>query len=176
MNICDVVECELEAEVGRSLCQKHLRRFIDGLVYEEGDLLYDHCMKGHILIAENIRWEGGAKGKKRRRCIQCLRIKAKRQAKNKIDVVEPPAPYRPADVSLSNAIDDFEEAKRHLASKCYDSPEEYMDWDEPPTPEKARELCAGCPLAQACGNYAIAAQEWHGVWGGFVIHEGKRLV
>ena len=35
----------------------------------------------------------------------------------------------------------------------------------------ARKLCGMCPAKQACAEYAIAAPETHGVWGGLTPRE-----
>jgi hypothetical protein len=177
--ICIVLECEQFEEDSRGLCAGHLRRYVEGLVYtnESGDMV-DHCHNDHELVEENIRWESSGKnGKRRRRCRECLRAKARRQSKNAIKVVEVPKPYRPNDLVLTQAIRDFEEAQKHVTAKCHDNPGPWMDWDEDsvPTKAEAEALCHGCPLVKACANYAKAAQETHGVWGGNVVHEGVWL-
>lgn len=60
--------------------------------------------------------------------------------------------------------------------KCKDNPGPYMDFDEPPTPEEAEALCAGCPIIELCFERAIANHEKFGVWGGFVFVNGKPQV
>lgn len=175
--ICIVIECELLEEDSRGFCQQHLRRYVEGLVYENeaGDMV-DHCHQDHELVEANIRWESSGKnGKRRRRCRECLRLKARRQNKNALKVVEVPKPYRPNDLTLTQAIRDFEEAQKHVDGKCKANPGPWMDWEEPPTQQEAERLCHGCPLVKACPNYARAAQETHGVWGGHVVHEGVWL-
>lgn len=174
---CVVAECEQIEEDSRGFCLLHLRRWIDGHVYEDVDgTYYDHCNKGHPLAGDNLRWESsGRGGKRRRRCRQCLRDKAKRQARSHITEVEIPRPYRPQDLTLTQAIADFDKAQNAVDAKCRGNPGPYVDWDEPPTAEEAAKLCGGCPLIKACANYALAARETHGVWGGNVIHEGKWL-
>lgn len=174
---CTVAECAQLEEDSRGFCALHLRRWIEGLVYEEEDgELYDHCRRGHILAGENLRWESSGKGgKRRRRCRQCLRDKARRLSGAQLPEVEVPKPYRPDDETLTQAILDFEEAQTRITAKCKGKPGPYMDWDEPPAPEEAEEMCRGCPLLKACENFAIASRQTHGVWGGKVIHEGKWL-
>ena len=178
---CIVLECNNLEEDSRHLCAQHLKRWVQGQVYENEDgELVDHCLKNHPLYGENVRWESsGKKGKKRRRCRECLREKAQRQAKNTIVTVEIPAPYRPTDLTLTRAIEDFEEAKKYVRPKCKDDPAKWTDWgdeDEPrqdvPSEQEAAELCHGCPLQRACGNYAEASQQYHGVWGGRVRFQG----
>lgn len=175
--ICVVIECDNFEEDSRGYCAAHLRRYVEGLVYENeaGDIV-DHCRQDHELIESNIRWESSGKnGKRRKRCRECLREKARRQSKNAIKVVEVPKPYRPNDLVLTQAIRDFEEAQKHVAAKCKDNPGPWMDWEDPPTAAEAAAQCHGCPLAKACENYARAAQETHGIWGGRVVHEGVWL-
>jgi len=36
----------------------------------------------------------------------------------------------------------------------------------------ARALCSGCPRRVECLEYGIATNSW-GIWGGFVLHEGR---
>jgi hypothetical protein len=169
---CGVLECE-NLQESRGMCIQHIRRFIQKLVYENEDgVLVDHCQNDHELAGDNVRWEPSGAGSKRRRCRACLRARGRNQARTKLAQVEPPEPFRPDDEELSQAISDFEEAKAAVDAKCRDNPGPYMDWEKPPTPAEARALCAGCPLLQACGNYRIAAQEWHGIWGGVIVNEG----
>jgi hypothetical protein len=181
MILCIVAECPNLEDDSRGFCSQHLKRWLAGQVYEdENGQLVDHCIKDHALVGDNVRWESSGKsGKKRRRCRECLRLKAQRQAKNALTVVEIPQPYRPQDLTLTQAIRDFNDAQEvaGVDAKCKDNPGPYMDWDEDsiPTRERAAELCSGCPFLRACGNHAIAAQEPHGIWGGRVVHEGVWL-
>ena len=174
---CQVQECGELAE-SRGFCRLHLRRWIDGLTREDDDGNFiDYCIREHALVGDNVRWEAtGKRGGKRRRCRECLRAKAKRQARNHAaEEPKPPKPYRPEDETLTKAIDDFELAQELIPGKCQNNPGPYMDWEEPPTQAEADALCYGCPLIMACANYGIAAREFHGIWGGLVIHEGKVL-
>lgn len=174
--ICNVLEC-VEPQESRGLCKQHLSRSFQGLVYEnESGNLVDHCNNDHEMVGANVRWESvGRNGKRRRRCVTCLRERAQRQAANAIKVVEVPKPYRPDDETLTLAIDDFEEAKARVKGKCHGTPGPWMDWedDDAPTRAEADKMCSGCPLRQACFNYAIAARETHGVWGGEVLIAGR---
>ena len=40
----------------------------------------------------------------------------------------------------------------------------------------AKEICASCPVAEACLEYAIATRQSDGVWGGLTGVERHRLV
>lgn len=174
---CTVAECDNLVE-SRRVCGHHLRRIISGNVTfdPEYGAVVDHCNEGHALVGDNVRWESsGRKGKRRRRCRACLRLRAQRQGRESGAVAMPPDPYRPEDTVLTNAIDDFTLAQTLIDGKCKGAPSLYMDWTSAPSASEAQDLCAGCPLLQACANYAIAAQEQHGVWGGVVIEDGVRL-
>ncbi len=49
----------------------------------------------------------------------------------------------------------------------------------PLTDEEAEEpkaICAKCPVREACLEYAIAAREKDGVWGGLTDRERRRLI
>jgi WhiB family redox-sensing transcriptional regulator len=37
---------------------------------------------------------------------------------------------------------------------------------------RAKEICASCPVASACLDYALTIREPHGIWGG--LNEGER--
>lgn len=178
---CIVDSCDREAMEGRDFCIAHNRRNIAGHVFEDEDgQLRDHCAKGHAFTEANTRWEvSGTNGRSRRRCRACGRDKAARQAKLKADMPpETPKAYRPEDVTLTQAILDFDRARALVKGNCLGREAEFIDWafenDLPtPTAEEAAELCAGCPLIKACANYRIAAKEQWGIWGGQVLIDGQ---
>jgi len=39
----------------------------------------------------------------------------------------------------------------------------------------ARAVCAGCPVQQACLDFALSTRQNHGVWGGLTETERRRL-
>ncbi len=41
---------------------------------------------------------------------------------------------------------------------------------------RARKICAGCPVASQCLEYALTNQIEHGVWGGCSERERRRLL
>lgn len=50
------------------------------------------------------------------------------------------------------------------------------NWTSRPIPDATAEaLCAGCPFLEACRDYAVAAQEEHGIWGGTTYDMRKQL-
>lgn len=42
--------------------------------------------------------------------------------------------------------------------------------------EDAKAVCALCPVREACLEYAIAAREKDGVWGGLTARERRRVI
>ncbi len=40
---------------------------------------------------------------------------------------------------------------------------------------RAKELCAACPVRTDCLEFALAAREWEGIWGGLTEVERRRL-
>ena len=42
--------------------------------------------------------------------------------------------------------------------------------------EKARKICAGCPVADPCLEYALEHRIDHGVWGGCSERERRRIL
>ena len=44
-------------------------------------------------------------------------------------------------------------------------------WSRTPDAMKAREICASCPVLQACRDYSLRFDMIHGIWAGLVRHE-----
>lgn len=42
--------------------------------------------------------------------------------------------------------------------------------------DKARKICAGCPVTEPCLEYALAHRIDHGVWGGCSERERRRIL
>lgn len=42
--------------------------------------------------------------------------------------------------------------------------------------DKARKICAGCPVASTCLEYALEQRIEHGVWGGCSERERRRIL
>jgi WhiB family redox-sensing transcriptional regulator len=47
--------------------------------------------------------------------------------------------------------------------------------EEPPAARRAKEICAECPVQDACLQYALSTNQTAGVWGGLDANERRRL-
>ncbi|MFF1552998.1 WhiB family transcriptional regulator [Rhodococcus erythropolis] len=43
-----------------------------------------------------------------------------------------------------------------------------------PEEQEAKQICSHCKVIQQCRDYAITANEPHGVWGGLLPHERRQ--
>lgn len=48
-------------------------------------------------------------------------------------------------------------------------------WSRTPDAMKAREICASCPVLQACRDYSLRFDMIHGIWAGLDRHERHDL-
>jgi hypothetical protein len=168
--------CDKEAHFG-GLCTFHRKKAVaGGLVEWDDGTLYDTCARGHLWIAENIRYEAaGAGAKKRRRCRQCLRIKAQSKTTEAWEV-QAPKPVRFKDKALTQALASMSHALDHEErAKCADRYDLYTDYTAKtlPTSEMAEEMCRGCPFFQACANATEAERPGWGVRAGVIWLYGK---
>lgn len=60
--------------------------------------------------------------------------------------------------------------------KCRDAGDSEEFWMDGTTPARAAALCAGCPVIEACREYALAVPEEFGVWGGLDETTRRRMV
>ena len=42
--------------------------------------------------------------------------------------------------------------------------------------ERAKEICEGCPVREACLEHALANREQDGIWGGATAKERRRMI
>ena len=70
----------------------------------------------------------------------------------------------PLEMSLDNDV-----------PNCQNRSDLYIDYHEDyePTPQKAYEMCQGCPMLVECARFANAYRPPIGVWGGQVWRDGK---
>src|SRR5690606_28769714 len=85
-----------------------------------------------------------------------------------------PAPGRPAAVV---SVLDVGRPAWHAQAACAGTPAEW--WfptaGDAEAIDKARAVCAGCPVRQACLDHALAAEPRYGVWAGTTVGERQRL-
>ena len=63
---------------------------------------------------------------------------------------------------------------RHaFALPCHNADPEIFFSEEKSVIEKAKSLCAPCPMREMCLKGALSRQEPYGVWGGELFHEGR---
>ncbi|MFD3871908.1 WhiB family transcriptional regulator [Streptomyces sp. NPDC058623] len=68
-----------------------------------------------------------------------------------------------------------EAACRETASEQFFGPTQEPLEQRQERDERAKRICAGCPVAEACLRHALSAQERYGVWGGLTARERSRL-
>lgn len=174
--LCEVELCSKTVLFG-GLCQMHRKKAVAGsLDYDDDGRIWDTCSKGHRWTEENTHWESNSKGGKRRRCRQCLALKAQRKSEEP-PVVMAPNPIRLKDERMTAALDQFDKAQVEIKGKCYGKYEQWSDYDESSIPNRstARAMCSGCPLFAACGNTAEAIKPGWSIWAGEVWVYGQRF-
>ena len=136
-----------------------------------------HCSKGHEFTEENtsIRAHDNA-----RICRECRKQYARekyQQNKLKNGGVARPRKDKSGLIELIAAMTLPEEASKKyqilldglakVDTPCViNGPEWYTDKASQVSVDKAEELCYNCPLIKQCYEYAVAADESWGVWGG----------
>lgn len=172
---CAVELCPRDALLS-GLCTQHRKKAIAGeLEFDEDGTIWDTCSKGHRWTRENTHMESNSKGGRRRRCRKCLAAKAQRK-RDEPSPVEAPAPLRAETPKGATAVASFDSAQSTTKTKCADNYEQWTDYTAAnmPTPEKAADMCAGCPFFKACANTAAATRPAWGVWAGEVwVYEKK---
>mgnify|MGYP000508806734 CR=1 FL=1 len=69
------------------------------------------------------------------------------------------------------------EAIQEYGAPCDGYTEEfYADSEERISIQMAKFICAGCPIKQECLDYAMAAEEEFGIWGGLTADERKWFI
>lgn len=175
MEICEVENCQKQANLG-GLCQLHRRKDIaGGLEYDEG-LIWDTCAAGHRWTEANTHYENNGNGGKRRRCKQCLADKAERRRQQERQIATP-APVRLENAEHQQAFATFDMATNEIDAKCKDDYARFTDYtaENAPSDVEAAKMCAGCPLMVPCANAAIATRPGWGVHAGNVWYDGSIL-
>ena len=65
--------------------------------------------------------------------------------------------------------------RQHAACRGID-PDVFYPLDEDDDGEAAKEVCAACPVRQACLEHALSNRERDGVWGGATERERRRML
>jgi WhiB family redox-sensing transcriptional regulator len=65
---------------------------------------------------------------------------------------------------------------KHAACRGIDVEIFYPETEDDADAAEAKEICAECPVRQACLEYALAHREREGVWGGATERERRRIV
>ena len=70
-----------------------------------------------------------------------------------------------------------EAACRSMDAAIFFSPEHFETKQEKDAREAAaKQVCGGCPVREACLDYAVTAQEKYGIWGGLTELERRAVV
>ena len=69
----------------------------------------------------------------------------------------------------------MEGACRGLDSATFFHPENERGPSRVRRERAAKQVCASCPVAQACLNWALRTREPYGVWGGMTEYEREEL-
>lgn len=59
------------------------------------------------------------------------------------------------------AVDSLKKEAERVRTPCFNRPDIFTDYDEPPTDEYARLACAGCPIFDICED---AAEKTNPAW------------
>lgn len=62
-------------------------------------------------------------------------------------------------------------ACRNIESTTFFHPEHERGPAKAERDNRAKAICSGCPVVQACLHHALAVQEPYGVWGGLTVTE-----
>lgn len=85
-------------------------------------------------------------------------------------------PRRPDSVVIEEFNFMLEEANTNGWSSelnCHNNPAEWSDYKQSPSPQRAAEMCAGCPMLTLCREFAVAKHRSWTVLGGIAWVEGR---
>jgi hypothetical protein len=71
---------------------------------------------------------------------------------------------------LGEAIDEVGE------TPCMSAPDLFFPEREESFIREAKALCQTCPVISQCGEYALAARERHGIWGGMSWNDRVEII
>lgn len=134
-----------------------------------------HCSKGHEFTDENTFVRSHDKA---RVCRECRKEYArKKYQENKTKAGQLPKPKKikkidlsyliPNDPNVINLWYNLQVALKGKNTPCLEAPEIYSgDLSHLIDADTAEDLCSGCPVLKECYQYADAADEPWGIWGG----------
>ena len=70
----------------------------------------------------------------------------------------------------------FDGACRTVDSEVFFSPESERGLRRTEREDRAKQVCAGCPVVEQCRAFALQTREAYGVWGGMSAGERQRLL
>jgi WhiB family transcriptional regulator, redox-sensing transcriptional regulator len=73
-------------------------------------------------------------------------------------------------------MDESMETQWMVEGKCRDMPPSVFFPSDGLGVQAAQRICADCPVAEACLEYALANRIDHGVWGGRSERERRRIL
>ncbi len=73
--------------------------------------------------------------------------------------------------TVSNGLGAVRSARRELPCRTGNNPDLWFA-DTPADLERAKQLCAGCPIRTRCLTAALDRAEPWGVWGGEILEQG----
>lgn len=82
----------------------------------------------------------------------------------KIRIDEIPLMPKPEAMHYWRKLQDLQ--LEHPTTACREDPTKFIDEPELVSEDEAEELCHGCPLLQACYQFAKHNDERYGIWGG----------
>ncbi|MCZ7531940.1 MAG: WhiB family transcriptional regulator [Acidimicrobiia bacterium] len=65
--------------------------------------------------------------------------------------------------------------RKDAACAGVDSDVFFPGLEDPAASERAKVICAACPVQEACLQYALSTNQAAGVWGGLDANERRRL-
>lgn len=73
-------------------------------------------------------------------------------------------------------LDTLQDAAWQREAACAEEDPELFFAGDDHSVERAKQVCAVCPVRTACLETALAVNEMHGVWGGMAEGERRRLI
>ena len=79
------------------------------------------------------------------------------------------------DSSITRTLGDPDEREWMVDARCLDADPEAFFPEKGGSTREAKRICADCPVAEPCLEYALANDERFGIWGGLSERERRRV-